>query len=164
MEKLQRLETVPSYAEAVGSTTDGDPVPAAVAAATVKLVPLFWRKLKIQRRGNFWAFCERLTGPPNLLVASWRVPVRSLACSSMSLARDSARLMSVLAICWGKLVVCERLGRNWRLGTYIDNILDLAEESGDGLADQWDSGDDARLADQEVEKVLVDFDELKGTA
>jgi hypothetical protein len=42
---------------------------------------------------------------------------------------------------------------------YVDNALDLAEHSSDRLADEGDSLEQASLADQDVEKILVNTNE-----
>ena len=45
-------------------------------------------------------------------------------------------------------------------GTYIDNGLNLAEDGSDRLANEGDSGEEAGLADEDVEKSLVNTDKL----
>jgi hypothetical protein len=47
-----------------------------------------------------------------------------------------------------------------RGSTDIDDVLDLAKDSGDGLADDGDGVEEASLADEDVEKGLVDADKL----
>lgn len=44
--------------------------------------------------------------------------------------------------------------------TYIDNVLNLAQDSCDRLADEGDSVEQSRLADEDVEKGLVHAHEL----
>ena len=44
--------------------------------------------------------------------------------------------------------------------TYVDNALDLAEDSGDRLADERNSLEETGLADEDVEQNLVDTDKL----
>lgn len=47
-------------------------------------------------------------------------------------------------------------------GTHIDDVLNLPQYSGDGLADERDCAEQSSLADQDVQKSLVDADELQG--
>jgi hypothetical protein len=44
--------------------------------------------------------------------------------------------------------------------TDIDDVLDLAKDSGDGLADDGDGVEEASLADEDVEEGLVNADKL----
>lgn len=44
--------------------------------------------------------------------------------------------------------------------TYIDDVLNLAENSGNRLTDEGDSVEEAGLANEDVEESLVDADEL----
>lgn len=45
-------------------------------------------------------------------------------------------------------------------GTYVNNRLDLAQDGGNGLADEGDDGEEARLADEDVKEDLVHTNEL----
>jgi hypothetical protein len=49
----------------------------------------------------------------------------------------------------------------WGTGvTYVNNILDLAEDSGDGCTDEGHSVEETGLSNEDVEKSLMHADEL----
>jgi hypothetical protein len=58
------------------------------------------------------------------------------------------QLSKELQACWGEEA------------TYIDDLLNLAEDSSNGLANDGNSLEQASLADEDVEKGLVDTNEL----
>jgi hypothetical protein len=99
-----------------------------------------------------------------------RVPVSALACWVRSEARDWTLSMRPKAMVWVVLArenvtLTLNLDRIKREGegrgrTDIDDFLDLAKDSGDGLADDGDGVEEASLADEDVEEGLVDADKL----
>lgn len=50
--------------------------------------------------------------------------------------------------------------RQIHLVSYIDNGFNLAEDGSHGLSDEGNSGEEAGLANEDIEKSLVDADKL----
>jgi hypothetical protein len=46
---------------------------------------------------------------------------------------------------------------------YINDTLNGAQDCGDRLANEWDGAEEAGLADENIEKLLVDLNELSTT-
>jgi hypothetical protein len=103
-------------------------------------------------------------------MATVMVPVSELACAVRSVARDWTLSMRPKAIVWVVLAreqviltldsdCAKGEGGGWGR-TDIDDVLDLAKDSGNGLADDGDGVEEASLADEDVEEGLVGADEL----
>lgn len=59
---------------------------------------------------------------------------------------------------------CTTLAGSYTTGygtTYIDNALNSAEKGSHRLPDEWNGVEEASLANQDVQKLLVDLDKLQ---
>lgn len=92
------------------------------------------------------------------------MPLRLAAWLWRSVLRDWTLSMREKARVYGGKEVLVGLSKIWKGGgregtvkvwmgasTYVHDVLDLAQHGGDGLADQRHVGQEARLADEDVE-------------